>query len=297
MQLSFTKMHGLGNDFVVIDAISQQLELSAEQVRFIADRRFGVGCDQLLMVESPDQTQEQSQEQAVDFKYRIFNADGSEVEQCGNGARCFARFVREKKLTEKKTIVVETYSGIIRLIVDEQEMVMVDMGKPVFEPAQLPFMPADDDSQNNNRYTLAIDDYIDERNNKKITKVEFSAVSMGNPHITIKVDDIDNYPVQQIGKLLESHPSFPNRVNVGFMQIINDKQIRLRVYERGSGETLACGTGACAAVANGITRSWLNEQVEVILPAGSLHIQWPQADHSLMMSGPASFVYEGQITL
>ena len=281
-------MHGLGNDFVVIDAISQTVELTAEQIRFIADRRFGVGCDQLLMVESPDQTQAGP----VDFKYRIFNADGSEVEQCGNGARCFARFVREKNLSSKDTIVVETFSGIIRLTINQQDMVIVDMGKPVFEPKQLPFVPAAGDSQSNNRYTLAIDAGI-----KEIDRVEFSAVSMGNPHITIKVDDLDNYPVQQVGKMLESHPSFPNRVNVGFMQIIDKEQVRLRVYERGSGETLACGTGACAAVANGISHGWLAEQVEVRLPAGSLHIQWQQGEHSLMMTGPASFVYEGQIKL
>ena len=281
-------MHGLGNDFVVIDAISQTVELTTEQIRFIADRRFGVGCDQLLMVESPDQTQAGS----VDFKYRIFNADGSEVEQCGNGARCFARFVREKNLSSIGTIVVETFNGIIRLTINQQDMVIVDMGKPVFEPKQLPFVPAAGDSQSNNRYTLAIDAGI-----KEIDRVEFSAVSMGNPHITIKVDDLDNYPVLQVGKMLESHPSFPNRVNVGFMQIIDKEQVKLRVYERGSGETLACGTGACAAVANGISHGWLAEHVEVRLPAGSLHIQWQQGEHSLMMTGPASFVYEGQIKL
>jgi len=275
-------MHGLGNDFVVIDGISQVLELTAEQVRFIADRHFGVGCDQLLIVEN-------SNNKSVDFKYRIFNADGSEVEQCGNGARCFARFVREKNLTTKDTIVVETFSGIISLRISEQEMVTVDMGKPVFEPEHLPFVSAAGDSQSNNRYTLTVA--------KEIDPIDFSAVSMGNPHITIKVDDVDNYPVRQIGKILESHPSFPNRVNVGFMQILDKKKIRLRVYERGSGETLACGTGACAAVANGISRGWLAEQVEVVLPAGSLHIQWQQGEHSLMMAGPASFVYEGQIKL
>ncbi|MCW8929774.1 MAG: diaminopimelate epimerase [Gammaproteobacteria bacterium] len=288
MQLNFTKMHGLGNDFVVIDAISQHIELTTEQVRFIADRRFGVGCDQILIVESPNP----SQELTVDFKYRIFNADGSEVEQCGNGARCFARFVREKGLTTKKLIVVETYGGIIRLMVDEDEMVTVDMGKPVFEPEQLPFIPAAGDSQTNNRYTLALD-----ADTGEVNEVEFSAASMGNPHITIKVDDIDTYPVKTIGKILESHPSFPNRVNVGFMQIIDRERIRLRVYERGSGETLACGTGACAAVANGISRGELAEQVEVVLPAGCLHVQWQQGEHSLMMTGSASFVYEGQIKL
>lgn len=288
MSLNFTKMHGLGNDFVVIDAITQNVQLRSEQVRLLADRRFGVGCDQVLVVERPER-------EGVDFKYRIFNADGSEVEQCGNGARCFARFVREKNLTQKHSIVVETFSGIITLMVDEQEMVCVDMGKPAFEPQQLPFVPAEGDSQQDNRYTLTVKSENFEGEEHKT--LEFSAVSMGNPHITLKVDDLDSYPVQEIGKILESHPSFPNRVNVGFMQIINEHQIRLRVYERGSGETLACGTGACAAVANGISHGWLAEQVEVMLPAGSLYIQWQQGDNSLMMTGPASFVYEGQITL
>jgi len=287
MQLNFTKMHGLGNDFVVIDAISQAVNLTAEQVRFIADRRFGVGCDQLLLVESPDKNGLNS----IDFKYRIFNADGSEVEQCGNGARCFARFVREKNLTTKRSIVVETYSGIITLMVNEQEMVTVDMGRPIFAPEELPFMNTVDDSQTQNRYTLNIATKAGQKS------LEFSAVSMGNPHITLKVDELDNYPVEEIGKILESHSSFPNRVNVGFMQIINESQIRLRVFERGSGETLACGTGACAAVANGISRGWLAQQVEVKLPAGSLHIKWQQGDNALMMTGPASFVYEGQIKL
>ncbi len=279
-------MHGLGNDFVVIDAISQDINLTAEQVRFIADRRFGVGCDQLLLVESPGH----NKSRPVDFKYRIFNADGSEVEQCGNGARCFARFVREKNLSSKSSIVVETCSGVIHLIVDEQEMVTVDMGEPVFEPQQLPFLPSVGDSQQDNRYTLTID-----RTTGQET-LEFSAVSMGNPHITLKVDDLDSYPVQEVGQILESHPSFPNRINVGFMQIINKQKIRLRVYERGAGETLACGTGACAAVANAISHHWLASEVEVKLPAGSLHIQWQQGG-TLMMTGPASFVYEGQIIL
>ncbi|MCP3851573.1 MAG: diaminopimelate epimerase [Gammaproteobacteria bacterium] len=287
MLIKFTKMHGLGNDFVVIDAITQTIELSSEQVRIIADRRFGVGCDQLLIVENSSLSD-------VDFRYRIFNADGGEVEQCGNGARCFARFVREKKLTSKQSIVVETYGGIICLMVDEQELVTVNMGKPDFDPKGLPFVPSEGDSQSNNRYTLAIDA---ETNEQKIGSVEFSAVSMGNPHVTIKVDDLDHYPVQAIGKILESHASFPKRVNVGFMQLVDNEHIRLRVYERGSGETLACGTGACAAVANGISRGWLAEGVEVVLPAGRLQIQWQQGEHPLMMTGPASFVYEGQIQL
>jgi len=276
-------MHGLGNDFVVIDAISQNINLTSEQVSFIADRHFGVGCDQLLLVESPTSPD-------IDFKYRIFNADGGEVEQCGNGARCFALFVRKKNLTSKKKIIVETYTGIIILMVDEQEMVTVDMGLPVFDVKQLPFLPKDDDSQQDNRYTLTIKTINDNET------VEFSAVSMGNPHITLKVDDLDRYPVEEIGQILESHPGFPQRVNVGFMQILNQHQIRLRVYERGAGETQACGSGACAAVANAISRHWLASQVEVVLPAGSLHIQWQQGQ-SMMMTGPASFVYEGQIKL
>lgn len=276
-------MHGLGNDFVMIDAISQNINLSTEQIRFIADRHFGVGCDQLLLVEA-------SIKEGIDFKYRIFNADGGEVEQCGNGARCFVRFVQEKKLTTKKSIRVETYSGVITLTTNEQGLVTVDMGKPVFNVNQLPFLASSDDSEQNNRYTLTLN-----TENGQET-IEFSAVSMGNPHITIKVDNLDNYPVEQIGKILESHPSFPKRVNVGFMQIINKHQIRLRVYERGTGETLACGTGACAAVANAISQHWLASRVDVKLPAGNLHIQW-KAGQTLMMTGPANFVYEGQIIL
>ncbi len=283
MLINFTKMHGLGNDFVMIDAISQKINLNTEQIRFIADRHFGVGCDQLLLVEA-------SIKDDIDFKYRIFNANGGEVEQCGNGARCFVRFVQEKKLTTKKSIHVETYSGVITLTTNEQGLVTVDMGKPIFNVNQLPFLASSDDSEQNNRYTLT----LNIENSQKT--IEFSAVSMGNPHITIKVDDLDNYPVEQIGKILESHPSFPKRVNVGFMQIINKHQIRLRVYERGTGETLACGTGACAAVANAISQHWLASQVEVKLPAGNLHIQW-QAGQTLMMTGPANFVYEGQIIL
>lgn len=289
MQLNFSKMHGLGNDFVVIDAISQSVHLTTEQVRFIADRHFGVGCDQILLVEAPAQKQGEN----IDFKYRIFNADGSEVEQCGNGARCFARFVREKQLTSKNSIVVETFSGVITLLLTEDNEVTVDMGIPVFAPEKLPFVTSAGDSQKDNRYTLAVEN----ARIHGIGTLEFSAASMGNPHITIRVDDLDNYPVQEIGKLLESHISFPNRVNVGFMQIMDKQHIRLRVYERGAGETLACGTGACAAVANGISHGWLAEQVTVNLPAGDLHIQWQQGEHSLMMTGPASFVYEGQITL
>ncbi len=327
MLLKFNKMHGLGNDFVVIDAISQAVELSCEQIQLLADRRFGIGCDQLLLVQSSDI-------KGIDFKYRIFNADGGEVEQCGNGARCFARFVKEKGLIKRNKIVVETAGGIITLVINEQQLVTVNMGVPCFQPASLPFKPGKGDSIADNRYALSIknssvtasaaaQDLMDtaltdtslnathvpgqlegdtlcsnSQENFNSIKVEFSAVSMGNPHITLKVDDLDSYPVKFIGKILESHPSFPKRVNVGFMQIIDRTHIRLRVYERGSGETLACGTGACAAVANGISRGWLDESVEVLLPAGSLQIAWQLVNNNdLMMTGPASFVFEGQIRL
>jgi diaminopimelate epimerase len=302
MLIHFSKMHGLGNDFVVIDAISQRVNLTAGQIRFIAERRFGVGCDQLLLVEN-------SEIDGIDFKYRIFNADGGEVEQCGNGARCFARFVKEKGLIESNKVVVETAGGIITLLINQQQMVSVNMGAPRFDPLTLPFVPGVGDSMSENRYALVIKDrLIEDRvpDNKPdgksaagsgIFKVEFSAVSMGNPHITLKVTDLNNYPVKDIGKILESHPSFPKRVNVGFMQIIDRTHLRLRVYERGSGETLACGTGACAAVANGISRGWLDESVEVLLPAGSLQIEWQPGVQDLIMTGPANFVFEGKITL
>lgn len=297
-------MHGLGNDFVVIDAISQRVSLTIEQIRLIADRHFGIGCDQLLLVEN-------SEMDGIDFKYRIFNADGGEVEQCGNGARCFARFVKEKGLIDSNSMVVETAGGVITLQIGAQQMVSVSMGIPRFNPAVLPFESAISDSVSENRYTLTLNSRsLKDRIVKESVlanslleadvetfKIEFSAVSMGNPHITLKITDLDSYPVKDIGKILESHPSFPKHVNVGFMHILDRSHIRLRVYERGSGETLACGTGACAAVANGITRNWLDESVEVILPGGSLQIEWQQGEHDLIMNGPASFVFEGQMTL
>src|SRR5512139_123714 len=230
MPLHFTKMHGLGNDFVVIDAIHQQVALTPEQVRFLADRRFGVGCDQLLLVERTSQT-------GVDFRYRIFNADGSEVQQCGNGARCFARFVRDKHLTEKNVIVVETASGIITLYIEPNGEVRVNMGTPRFAPSALPFM-ADHEEE---RYPIEVDGIAH----------TIGAVSMGNPHAVMQVSDVDTAPVEALGPKLERHDRFPERVNVGFMQVVARNHIRLRVYERGAAETLACGTGACAAVAVG----------------------------------------------
>jgi diaminopimelate epimerase len=276
MQLHFTKMHGLGNDFVVIDAISQSLALSHEQVRALADRRFGIGCDQLLLVERPES-------EGVDFRYRIFNADGSEVQQCGNGARCFARFVRDKGLTAKDEIVVETASGIITLYIEDEGMVRVNMGRPNFNPASLPFRAETEQLV----YELELEGDI----------LPIGVVSMGNPHAVMEVADIDLAPVQSLGLLLESHPLFPERVNVGFMQVLAKDHIRLRVYERGAGETLACGTGACAAMAVGHRWGLLADEVTVSLPGGDLHIRWAGEGEALWMIGPATTVFEGTVTL
>ncbi len=276
MSLNFTKMHGLGNDFVVFDAINQSVELSADQIRLLADRRFGVGCDQVLLVES-------AQGEGVDFRYRIFNADGSEVQQCGNGARCFARFVRDKGLIDRDEIVVETASGVITLYIEADGLVRVNMGVPDFRPAALPFMPL----KEKRVYELIVGD----------EPLSIGAVSMGNPHAVYQVADVDAAPVEQLGPLIESHPRFPERVNAGFMQVLDRGHIRLRVYERGSGETLACGTGACAAVAVG--RHWgeLDEEVRVALPGGDLTIRWAGRGEPLWMSGPATTVFEGRIEL
>lgn len=276
MLLKFSKMHGLGNDFVVFDFISQRGYLSSEQVRFIADRRFGIGCDQVLIVEAPEQPD-------VDFRYRIFNADGSEVEQCGNGARCFARFVREQRLTNKRRIRVQTLSGIIELNVLADESVQVNMGAPIFAPLQIPFeAPAEASA-----YSLEV-------NGKT---VDVSAVSMGNPHAVLRVDNVDTAEVASLGAAIERHPRFPRRVNVGFMQVVDAHRIRLRVFERGSGETLACGTGACAAAVAGIRRGWLQSPVQVALPGGELNIEWQGANQPVLMTGPATTVFRGQVRL
>ncbi|MDH5546307.1 MAG: diaminopimelate epimerase [Gammaproteobacteria bacterium] len=276
MKLNFVKMHGLGNDFVVIDAIRQAVELSPDQIRWIADRHFGVGCDQLLLVEPPGHP-------GVDFRYRIFNADGGEVEQCGNGARCFARFVREEGLTEKTRIPVETNTGDIVLIAGEGDLVTVDMGVPRFQPEQLPFTA----EKEADFYTLGLDD----------TEIDIGAVSMGNPHAVYRVEDVDTAPVEELGPRIESHFLFPRRVNAGFMQVVDRGHIRLRVYERGAGETLACGTGACAAVAVGRRWGLLDETVVVDLPGGQLNIQWQGPGHPVMMTGPAQRVFNGTISL
>jgi len=279
MNIQFSKMHGLGNDFVVIDAISQTINLSIEQIRFIADRHFGVGCDQLLLVEKTVLSD-------IDFRYRIFNSDGGEVEQCGNGARCFARFVRDKGLTDKNKIRVETSNGIIELLIDANENVTVDMGLPNFEPSSLPMLTDNLDCGVVNKYGLALN----------TNKVEFGAVSMGNPHAVILVDDVQNCQLNTLGPALESHVVFPNRVNVGFMQVVDTQHIKLRVFERGVGETKACGTGACAAVA--IAQQWglVGEDVQVQLPGGTLQILHKEGA-SVFLNGDAVFVYDGQISL
>ena len=280
MSLKFSKMQGLGNDFVVFDGISQSVNLGTDQIRRMADRRFGIGCDQVLLIESPKSS-------AVDFYYRIFNADGAEVQQCGNGARCLARFVIDKGLIKKQTIVVETVSGIITLTQDSHHQITVDMGQPRFEPADLPFK-ADISTD------IAQESYILNVNEQQL---EFGVVSMGNPHAVTMVDDIFLAPVASVGKALSVHSVFPQGVNAGFMQILDRTHIKLRVHERGVGETLACGTGACAAVAYGRKRGLLDSKVEVDLQGGRLSIEWDGDKAPVLMTGPAEFVFEGEIIL
>ena len=276
MLLKFTKMHGAGNDFVVLDGVRQPLYLTPEQLRLLADRHFGVGCDQILLVEK-------SQNPAVDFRYRIFNADGGEVEQCGNGARCFVRYVHDHKLTSKREIVVETKNGLISPRLAEDGRVTVNMGAPVFEPARIPFV-SDSDAP---VQTLDVNG----------ASIEIGAVSMGNPHAVQVVADVEAAPVNTQGPLIEHHPRFPKRVNAGFMQIVDRTHIKLRVYERGAGETLACGTGACAAVVSGIRRGLLDETVHVATHGGNLSISWAGGQSPVMMTGPAVTVFEGEINI
>ena len=280
MQFEFTKMHGIGNDFVVIDAINQDISLSAEQVRLVADRHFGVGCDQLLLVERPVHEE-------AEFRYRIYNADGGEVQQCGNGARCFARFVHDNGMTDSTTIPVETAAGMIYLKLEDDGQVTVDMGVPSFVPASLPFNADDLDKDDTEYHQLVVNG----------EKYAIGAVSMGNPHAVLLVDSVDEAPVEILGAAIESHERFPERVNVGFMEIMDRSRIRLRVFERGAGETLACGTGACAAVAVGIHNSLLDHSVQVELRGGDLTIRWQGDDNTLLMTGPAQTVYKGQMTL
>lgn len=281
IQLKFSKMQGLGNDFVMFDAINQRVQLSPAQLRHIADRRFGIGCDQILLVEKPTQAD-------VDFRYRIFNPDGGEVEHCGNGARCFVKFVRAQKLTDKTELRVETKNGIIVPKLESNGDVTVDMGAPIFEPVKIPFI-ADHRAIT---YTLFINGEAR----------EFSVLSMGNPHAVQIVDDVDSAPVLSEGPLIENHIAFPARVNAGFMQIVDRHHIKLRVFERGAGETLACGTGACAAVVAGITRKLLDSPVlvspvRVSMRGGELSIAWAGEGQTVIMTGSATHVYDGEITL
>lgn len=276
MQLKFTKMHGAGNDFVVLDGVRQHIRLTPEQLRMLADRHFGVGCDQILLVEK-------SQNPEVDFRYRIFNADGGEVEQCGNGARCFVRYVHDHKLTSKREIVVETKNGLISPRLTDDGRVTVNMGAPIFDPVRIPF----DSTSDATVQPLQVADKI----------IEISAVSMGNPHAVQVVADVETAPVNTQGPLIEHHARFPKRVNAGFMQVLDRSHIKLRVFERGSGETLSCGTGACAAVVTGIRRGLLEETVHVATRGGTLTINWAGGSAPVLMTGPAITVFEGEITL
>ena len=276
MKLKFSKMHGLGNDFVVIDGVRQSVSLTPEQIRFLGHRNFGVGFDQLLLVE-------RAATPGVDFRYRIFNADGGEVEQCGNGARCFVRFVHDEKLTDKREIRVETLRGVIGPRLEDDGNVTVNMGAPVFEPEKIPF----DSSSHEVVQTILVGD----------AEVAITAVSMGNPHAVQVVGDVDAAPVEVQGPLIERHPRFPKRVNAGFMQIVDRHSIKLRVYERGAGETLACGTGACAAVVTGISRGLLDSPVRVSTRGGDLSIAWAGKGLPVLMTGPAVTVFTGEIEL
>lgn len=274
--INFTKMQGLGNDFVVIDAINQSIVLTAEQIRELSDRHFGIGFDQLLLVEKPASGD-------ADFTYRIFNADGSEVAQCGNGARCFARFVRDKHLTDKDEIRVNTNSGQLLLHIDEDDLITVNMGVPRHEPSEIPMLAKEESKY----YTVTVND----------TEKAFGAVSMGNPHAVLQVNDVKTAPVAELGRELECHPVFPERANIGFMQVVDRQHIKLRVFERGTAETLACGSGACAATVIGIEHNLLDHEVFVELPGGELKISWAGRGEPAFMTGPAVSVFDGTLDL
>lgn len=277
MKLPFTKMHGLGNDFVVFDFTQESHPLSAAQAKSIADRHFGIGCDQILIVE-------QSTRDDIDFKYRILNADGGEVSQCGNGARCFAKFVKDQNLCDKNPIAVETLNGDMVLDINQStQLVTVNMGVPAFAPAQIPMQT----EQQLDTYTLNVDG----------NDIEFSALSIGNPHAVIQVTNTESAPVEQLGPQLESHSIFPERANIGFMQVQNSNEFALRVFERGSGETIACGSGACAAAVAGIRLGLLDNSVSAHLRGGDLSISWAGEGQPIMMTGPAETVYTGVIEL
>jgi diaminopimelate epimerase len=276
MKIEFTKMQGAGNDFVVFDATSRPFALSPAQIKLVADRHFGVGCDQLLVVEKASGA-------GADFRYRIFNADGGEVEQCGNGARCFVKFVHQRGLTKKNALRVETLAGMIEPRLEEDGEVTVNMGPPVLDLAKVPFIAEDE----------GLVHYIEVNGEA----VEVAVLSMGNPHAVQVVEDVDEAPVTAQGPLIEHHPQFPNRVNAGYMQVVERNAIRLRVFERGAGETLACGTGACAAVVSGIERGLLDSPVQVETRGGRLTVAWAGGDNPVWMKGPANCAFEGTIEL
>jgi len=276
MLMKFTKMHGLGNDFVVIDAVTQNVRVTASMARRLSDRKTGIGCDQVLIVEPPS-------EPDIDFNYRIFNCDGAEVEQCGNGARCLARFVQDRRLTGKNPIRVKTSNRVIELKMENKTQVAVDMGVPELEPDNIPFEAADKATL----YEIDVDGQTQ----------QIAAVSMGNPHAVLKVDDVASAPVAELGAKLESHPRFPNRVNVGFMQILSRNEIKLRVFERGVGETEACGSGACAAAVAALEQGLVDSPVTMQLTRGNLKIDWQGAGHALIMTGPAATVFHGRIRI
>ena len=275
MALHFTKMHGLGNDFVVVNALEQAFSPDRDQIRRIADRRYGIGCDQLLVIRP-------GRHEQADFLVGIYNSDGSEAEQCGNGMRCVAAYMRDNGFVGKDEMVAETASGMVKLYV-EGDRIRVDMGRPGFDPVDIPLAA----TEQQKRYNLDVDGI----------NIEFAALSLGNPHAVLLVDDVDRAAVSVVGPQLQSHAAFPSSVNVGFMQILDDSRIRLRVYERGAGETPACGSGACAAVAAGIKVYNLARTVAVSLPGGSLEVSWADDDAPIWMKGPSTTVYEGNITL
>jgi len=276
MLINFSKMHGLGNDFMMVDNITQNVFLSKDQIRKLADRNFGIGFDQLLMIEAP-------YDPDLDFHYRIFNADGSEVAQCGNGARCFARFVRMKGLTNKHKIAVSTKGGNMTLYIEKDGQISVNMGQPKLEPSRIPSKA----SKREATYIFRADEHT----------IFSGAVSMGNPHGVVEVEDIETAEVELLGPLLENHERFPEKANIGFMQILSREHIKLRVWERGAGETLACGSGACAAAVIGQVQNKLDPHVQVDLPGGTLQVRWHGENQTVKMTGPAEHVFDGQIAI
>ena len=276
MLIKFTKMHGLGNDFVVIDAVRQHINLTTDAIKTLADRNLGIGCDQVLLIEPPSNKN-------IDFNYRIFNCDGSEVEQCGNGARCIGRYIADQQLSGKKTVLLQTKNRVMEVTTKAKNLVTANMGEPIFKPADIPFTS----QQQDKIYTIEA----------ASQNFEIAALSIGNPHAVIQVDDIDTTAVEDIGPLIQVHSQFPESVNVGFMQIIDRQNIKLRVYERGVGETQACGSGACAAAVAAIQQDLVVSKVNLKLLGGELCIEWQGEDKPILMTGPATTVFHGKIKL